>query len=134
MNSQMIDNALETQKFKKYAETADTEERRIELCKKYLKSKGIDVDLLERQTKAHEYVASFRNPLLKRLTATRTVDLDLMQDHSRIKAGVYRDISQYMADELLNQGLIRFNDYTDQVLYRWNVRAELDVAIRKEKP
>lgn len=133
MKNQMIDNVLETQKFKKYAETADTEERRIELCKKYLKSKGIDVDLLAQQTKAHEYVESFRNPLLKRLTVTKTVDLDIMPDHNRIKAGVYREISQYMADELLKQDLIRFNDYTDQVLYRWNVRAELDVAI-KEKP
>ena len=133
MKSQLIDNALETQKFKKYAETADTEERRIELCKKYLKSKGIDVDLLQRQTKAHEYVESFRNPLLQRLSVAKSVDLDLMQDHKAIKGSVYRDISLDMADQLLQKGLIRFNEYTDQALYRWNVRAELDVAI-KEKP
>ena len=38
------DNALETKKFQMYAEKADTEAKRIELCKKYLQSKGIKLD------------------------------------------------------------------------------------------
>jgi hypothetical protein len=38
------DSEVEIKKFKMYAEKADSEAKIVDLCKKYLKHKGIDVD------------------------------------------------------------------------------------------
>lgn len=41
------ESEVEIKKFKMFAEKADSEQKIVELCKKYLKHKGIDTDAIE---------------------------------------------------------------------------------------
>ena len=128
------ESEVEIKKFKMFAENANTEKQVIDLCKKYLKHKGIDIDVnaayaemfkpkepekiyvgltdiirVQGQVSLDEY--SFRDP---------THEMDCMI-HAR------KHIVENITHELVKSDMIEFVSFKDIARYQTVVRGNLNV-------
>lgn len=137
---EVYDQELETKKFKMYAETADTPERRIELCKKYLKAKGIDVDAILAHKVSDtwsqmkdQYATDFGNPKyhpnIVSVVANETVDLDSVR--YKIEPDLIQMLHKQTFSELTHQiakaDLVSFDTWEDVIRRQYTVRASINV-------
>lgn len=105
----MIDEKhIETVKFQTYAEKADTEEKRIELCRKYLQHKGMIV--IENKPKP-ETIATFQDTKgIRRVCARQSVDMYKVE---KIGPEFYHHMRQncvkLISEELVKADLIKFD-------------------------
>jgi len=125
------DNVLETKKFQMYAEKADTEIKRIELCKKYLKAKGIDTDApLVNHFKPQEpkkiYVGM--NDIIPLNAEMRVDGWDMS---ARQTSDEMIHARKYVIDkilyEIVREDMIRFETYKDMPTYQTIIRGKLNV-------
>lgn len=120
------DKDVEIKKFKMYAENADSEQKIVELCKKYLKHKGIDVD---HSAAARDFLASqiappkietvYANPndihVLKHVATIDRYLLDQKDPNEKLQviAAHQKRMVDAMAFELVSYNLVKFETYQD---------------------
>jgi hypothetical protein len=128
-----VDGMLETKKFQMYAEKADTEEKRIELCKKYLKHKGMDPDKPGPMGPIGEYIATTHDTgLIRRLSNRIVVDaIDVEQLRGQMGPLMEVELKRKCADGIMEtvmrEGYIRFSTSRDMSRDQYIVNAELFV-------
>lgn len=127
---------VEIQKFKMFAEKADSEAKVIELCKKYLKHKGIDVD---HAAAARDYLASQIVPPtiekqyvglrdLNKLEATVSIDWDRLEDGGpEIRIQYQKRLIDQLVHELVKADAIKFHEYKNFSSYQQVMMAQLFV-------
>lgn len=109
----MIDEKqIETVKFKTYAEKADTEEKRIELCRKYLQHKGMIVIV---NTAKPDFTPKLQDTKgIHRVCARQAVDMYVIE---QVGPEFYNQMRQncvrLLSEELLKAKLIHFDDRKD---------------------
>lgn len=127
------DTDIEIKKFKMFAEKADSEQKIVELCKKYLKHKGIDVD----------HTAAFIEHLTPRepmkiyvgMTDIHTINSRFTIDGIDMSASQMSDQMMYarkhvlenITVELLKANLVEFNFYKRMDTYQTELNARLHV-------
>lgn len=125
------DKEVEIKKFKMFAENVDSEQKIIELCKKYLKHKGIDIDTpLVNHFKPQEpqkiYVGM--NDIVS-VCGQVTVDgwdmSPLQTSDEMIHARKY--VIDKILYEIVQHDMILFDTYKDMPNYQTIVRGKLNV-------
>ena len=122
---------IEIKKFKMFAEKADSESKIIDLCKKYLKHKGIDTDApLVNHFKPREperiYVGMKDIVSVHGRVTVDGWDMSAMQTSDQMMQA-----RKYVIDEILYEivknDMIEFNTYKDMPTYQTIVQGKLNV-------
>lgn len=115
MTSLISDSELEIRKFKMFADKVDTEAKVIDLCKKYLKHKGIDVDQMTtdwankklEQPKIEKHYIGPGNNIYKTIKIDRR---DLLQGYPpEIIADAKIKVAQHLLRDLIDEGYLKFD-------------------------
>lgn len=109
------DNALETKKFQMYAEKADTEAKRIELCKKYLDSKGIKTDAYLPAPIPEMIVINKQDVefLSYRLEIDDNMYYQNATNNMEMERHIRKNIADNLSYEMLVRQMITFDTYKD---------------------
>ena len=131
------DNDLETKKFIMYAEKADTEKKRIELCKKYLASKGLDVNAAIEKSILEK---SFAVPKVEPIIVNRNdiefleqgvgIDIDQYSDPTRKMAVLIeakKALVQDITHTIIQKNLIKFDEWKDPMVWQTKIRARVGI-------
>jgi len=136
------DSEVAVKKFKMFAEKVDSEAKVVELCKKYLKHKGIDIDalnntvskvLLEQQTAPAKVETVYVNPndlhILKYGSTIDNGQLDRLDP--AMKQQMIADTKRRMVDnmiyELVQKDLVKFESYQDYACDQMRIYGYLKV-------
>lgn len=122
------DAMIETQKFKKFAETADTQERRIELCVKYLKSKGIEISSNWNINPPREVYIGPGN--VNKIESIHKMDLMVLDTLKDPMAAVILQeaktcIAQNIVDMLVKGDYIKYETFRDMDAYQTIIRGKM---------
>lgn len=129
---EVFDNALETKKFQRYAENADTVDKRIELCRKYLQSKGAlstpPVDIPPPKIEYRHY----GNNTMDVVYNFQMDRYHYMKSPTDYKIEMMKTVAEGLKYELLKANLIKWNEYYDAVKdYQW-MQGKLIVVKQEE--
>ena len=122
---------IEIKKFKMYAERADSESKIIDLCKKYLKHKGIDTDAplvnhFKPQGPQKIYVGMKDIVSVHGQHTVDGCDMSALQTGEKM---IYA--RKYVIDkilyEIVKNDMIEFNTYKDMPTYQTIVQGKLNV-------
>jgi hypothetical protein len=132
------DNLIETKKFQMYADKADTEAKRIELCTKYLKSK----DALPKPPMPP---IPYYDPVIDdkkfyvgpdtyhTVKAETSVDmLDYERDPVGLDGYLKVQLCRELTDRMLRDGMVTFHPTTDMYSHRYRIVATIDVVKKRE--
>jgi hypothetical protein len=125
------DSEVEIKKFKMYAEKADSEAKIIDLCKKYLKHKGIDTDAaLVNHFKPREperiYVGMTDIIKINAETIVDGVDRSARQSSEEFMYARKSVIDKIVYD-IVRSDLIKFNSYEKMDTWQTIVHGRLNV-------
>ena len=115
MTSLISDSELEIRKFKMFADKVDTEAKVIDLCKKYLKHKGIDVDQMTTDwaNKKLELPKIEKHYVGPGNTIHRVIKIDrrdLLQGYPpEVIADAKIKVAQQMLRDLIEEGYLKFD-------------------------
>jgi hypothetical protein len=109
--NEIFDEALETKKFQMYAEKADTVEKRIDLCEKYLRAK-------KKQMGQVEHLTFQDTKGIHRLYARSIISDELAYSGSKseIESVVQRQLVDEIIREMIKNEYISFD--TERRLYQ----------------
>ena len=122
---------IEIKKFKMYAERADSESKIIDLCKKYLKHKGVDTDasfvnLFEPKEPQKIYVGMKDIVSVHGRITVDGCDMSALQTSEQmIHARKY--VIDKILYEIVKNDMIEFNTYKDMPKYQTIVQGKLNV-------
>lgn len=125
------DTDVEIKKFKMYAEKADSEQKIMELCKKYLKHKGIDTDApLVNYFKPQEpkkiYVGMMDIIKVEAQTKVDGIDRSPMQTSQEILYAK-KNVIEQITHQLVRDEMIKFDTYQMMDTYQTIVQGKLNV-------
>jgi len=129
------ESEVEIKKFKMFAEKADSEQKIIELCKKYLKHKGIDVDEAFDKMAVMQSVPAQVQKIyvgqgdLKHVHARMMIDEMVHPTLSKIEMGVLlrKELAQRITYELMKGEHIKFEEQYDPSFGSMYLHAALKV-------
>jgi hypothetical protein len=130
------DNLIETKKFQMYADKADTEAKRIELCTKYLKSKDAlpkpPMPPIEYRPDRDDW--RYVGPdLYHRIKVSTEMDmLDFEQNRSDAYNHMRVSLANEIKTELIRENLIVFHPVTEPYEHRFRLLATIDVVKKRE--
>lgn len=125
---------IEIKKFKMYAERADSEAKIVELCKKYLKHKGIDADApfvnhFKPQEPQKIYIGINDIVSVKAQYKVDGFDMTLSRSNQEMTEMMYA--RKYVVDQITHQlildDLILFDTYKHMPTYQTIVQGKLNV-------
>lgn len=133
------DSEVEIKKFKMFAEKLETESQIIDLCKKYLKHKGVDVDNTAAlseifRPKEPEKIYVGMSDIVKVQGRFKLNEYDFRDTQHKLDSIAYA--SKYVVDEITHQlvkeNMIEFETYKDPACYQTIICGNLNVY-RKTK-
>lgn len=128
----IVDDAeVEIKKFKMFAEKADSEAKIMELCKKYLKHKGIDVDRgfadhFKPQEPQKIYVGMKDIISVNAQTRVDGWDMSTRQTSDEVMYA-RKYITDQITYQLVKNDMILFETYKDMPTYQTVVHGKLNV-------
>jgi hypothetical protein len=128
------DSELEIRKFKMFADKADSEAKVIELCKKYLAHKGVDVDKIADQwaiksLEPAKVETKYIGPGIKMYRLVKIDRMELQQGYPpEILAEARAKAAQQLLRDLLEEGYVKFHSQENYNEDRTEIIAQIHVT------